>query len=285
MFNNPPKILAHISSLKDGNFVTPEYILGEGKERKINLFRRFCPHRMYPLAEPGVNIENIVCKFHGFEWTKDGVPVNNDRKINCGIAQIGRSGLVFKNFVEPDHWWVDTLAEETSLEFSHVCKGESKGSWLWMMEIQADLLHIRPGENVIHPQLASETNLEDISMEQGDGWILQTCSSGWWLFVYPYTFVEWSKGCVSVNYTTPNDPNNEFGFTWITQFYYDPAVSKEQRMQFETLENVFHEDVAAIELQKGAYFPLITAHNHLENHCVHFGKWVNENYSTNRSIT
>ena len=283
MLKTHPKILAHIAAMDHGNYVTPEYILNK-KENQINLFNRFCPHRMYPLAQPGDNVTDIVCKFHGFEWTKDGVPVNNDRKINCGVAQTGRSGLVFKNFVEPDHWWVDTLADETSLEFSHVCTGESKGSWLWMREIQADLLHIRSGDNVIHPQLASETNLDDISMEQGDGWILQTCSSGWWLFVYPYTFVEWSKGCVSVNYTTPNDPNNEFGFTWITQFYYDPAVPKEQRMQFETLENVFHEDVAAIELQKGAYFPLMSAHNHLENHCVHFGQWVRNNLLKNKVI-
>lgn len=278
MFNKPTKILAHQSALKDGNFVVPEYILNKGQDN-VNLFNRFCPHRMYPLAVPGETVENIVCKFHGFEWTKDGTPVNNDRKISCGTAQVGKSGLIFKDFVEPDHQWVADLSSETNLEFSHMCKGDSKGSWLWMMEIQADLLHIRRGENVIHPQLAEETNLDDVGMEQGDGWILQTCSTGWWLFVYPFTFVEWSEGCVSVNYTTPNDPNSEFGFTWITQFYYNPKTPAEKRKQFETLEDVFHEDILAIEAQKGAYYPLMNAVNRLEDHCVHFGKWVTENKS------
>lgn len=280
MFNKPPKILAHQSALAGGNFVTPEYILNQGHPHEgINLFSRFCPHRMYPLADPGTSVDNIVCKFHGFEWTNHGVPINNDRKLNCGSAQLGKSGLVFKDFVEPDHHWVNDLAGETNLEFSHVCKGESKGSWLWMMEIQADLLHIRQGDNVIHPQLAEETNLDDVSMDQGNGWILQTCSTGWWLFVYPFTFVEWSKGCVAVNYTTPNDSNNEFGFSWITQFYYDPSTTAEQRKQFETLEDVFHEDIGAIEAQKGPYYPLMKTVSELENHCIHFGKWVTANKS------
>ena len=114
-------------------------------------------------------------------------------------------------------------------------------------------------------------------MDSGNGWILQTCSTGWWLFIYPFTFIEWSLGCVAVNYTIPRDIKNEFGFEWNTQFYFDPAVSVEQRNTFEELiEDVFVEDVAAIEKQKGKYFPIVNAHNRLEDHCVHFGKWVTE---------
>ena len=148
------------------------------------------------------------------------------------------------------------------------------GSWLWIMEIQTDLLHIRTGENVVHPWLSSVEDLDKVEMDQGDGWILQSCSTGWWLFIYPFTFVEYSKGCVAVNYTIPKDRKNEFEFEWITQFYYDPSVSQERRNIFEKLEDVFHEDIAAIESQKGPYFPLMKTQNKLENHCVHFGKWV-----------
>ena len=283
MFNNPPKILAHTSALTAGNFVVPDYILNKNQD-KINLFHRHCPHRMYPLAEPGSIVENIVCKFHGFEWTKDGEPINNDRKISCGSAQVGKSGLVLKNFVEPDSQWVNDLAKETNLEFSHVCTGSSNGSWLWAMDIQADLLHIRPGENVVHPGLAAVTNLEDTDMSQGSGWALQTCSTGWWLCIYPYTFIEWSPGCLAILTCTPNN-ETEFGFTWLTQFYYNSTVSADKRKDFETLEHVFQEDVETIEKIKGKYFPLMTAHNRLEDHCVHFGKWVKENYSTSRSST
>jgi len=274
MFNNPPKIFAHITALKNGNFVLPEYILNpSGSE--VNLFHRYCPHRMYPLHSTGEHVKEISCKFHNFKWNEDGTPINNTKKLHCGNANIGKSGLIFKNFIEPNHKWVDILANETDLEYSHTCQGASKGSWLWMLEIQADLFHIRKGG--VHPGLSEETNLDEVTLDQGNGWVIQYCSTGFWLVVYPYTFVEWSLGCLAVNYTTPNDTNNEFGFTWNTQFYYSPQTSEEKRRQFETLEDVFREDVGVIEKQKGQYFPLMKSVSPLEDHCVHFGKWVKEN--------
>ncbi len=279
MLKKLPKVLAHSAALKQGNFVAPEYILNQGTENVTNLFHRFCPHRMYPLHHAGEIVDDITCKFHNFQWDRHGIPINNPKNLGCGKASVGRSGLVFKDFVEPDHYWVDDLASETNLQYSHSLHGTSNGSWLWMMEIQADLLHIWNGG--IHPALSAVTDLDDIGMDEGDGWILQTCSTGWWLFIHPFTFIEYSKGCVSVNYTIPKDINNEFGFDWITQFYYDPATTTEKRKDFETLEDVFHEDVQAIESQKGKYFPLMQTQNRLENHCIHFGKWVTENKSEN----
>jgi hypothetical protein len=280
MFISSPKVFAHSSAIKSQNFVVPEHILNKDRD-EVNLFHRFCPHRMYPLAVPGTHVGEIHCDFHDFKWTREGIPINNEKKLSCGKASIGKSGLIFKDFVEPNHWWVDNLASETNLEYSHSMQGTSSGSWLWMMEIQADLLHIRNGEGAIHPGLSAVTDLEQIGMDQGDGWILQTCSTGWWLFIYPFTFIEWSKGCLSINYTIPKDKNNEFGFDWITQFYYDPSVTAEKRKEFETLEDVFKEDVSAIEKQKGKWFPLMSAVNRLEEHCIHYGKWVKSHLSNN----
>lgn len=275
MFNKPPKIFAHQAALQDKNFAVPEYILNKG-QTDVNLFHRFCPHRMYPLADPGTHVGEVHCKFHNFKWTIDGVPINNDKKLSCGKATVGKSGLVFKDFVEPDHRWVDDLSKETNLKYSHSLQGESKGSWMWLMDAEADLLHI--WADGIHPFLSKQVNLDDIEMDQGDGWILQTHPDGWWLYVYPFTFVEYGRpGCVMVNTVIPNDINTEYGFKWITQFYYEDSVSVNSRMIFETLENVFKEDVATAELQKGNYFPLMKAMNRYEDHCVHWGKWVKEN--------
>jgi hypothetical protein len=276
MFKKPPKILAHMAAVNKGNFVTPEYILGNDK---VSLFNRYCPHRRYPISNVGdVLNETILCNFHGFEWDLKGVPINNNRHINCGEVVTGRSGLMFKDFVEPEHKWVDDLASETSLEYSHIRTGTSKGSWLWMMEIQADLLHIRKGKDAVHPDLSKVTELEETELDQGDGWILQTCSTGWWLFIYPFTFIEYSKGCVAVNYTTPHDIKNEFGFDWHTQYYFSPEVSEDRRHEFEFyVEPVFNEDVVAIEKQRGPWFPIIVPYNRLEDHCVHYGQWVKAN--------
>ena len=278
MFKNPPKILAHVSSVNKSNFVTPEYILNKGDNR-INLFHRFCPHRMYPLHEPGDQVEEIQCKFHNFKWSSNGTPINNNKKLGCGNADIGKSGLVFKNFVEPAHHWVTDLACEQNLEYSHSYTGTSKGSWLWLMEAEADLLHVY--QQGIHPFLAQQINLEDIVMEQGDGWILQNHPTGWWLYIFPFTFVEYGNpGMVMVNTVIPHSKDSEYGFDWITQFYYDTTATPDRRFIFETLEQVFKEDVAATEKQKGNYFPLMKAMNRYEDHCVHFGKWITANRLT-----
>lgn len=278
MFKNSPKILAHVSSVNKSNFVTPEYILNNGTNQ-INLFHRYCPHRMYPLHEPGDQVEEIQCKFHNFKWTSNGTPINNTKKLGCGNADIGKSGLVFKNFVEPDHHWVTDLAREQNLEYSHSYTGTSKGSWLWLMDAEADLLHVY--QQGIHPFLAQQINLEDIVMEQGDGWILQNHPTGWWLYIFPFTFVEYGNpGMVMVNTVIPHSKDSEYGFDWITQFYYDATATPDRRYIFETLEQVFKEDVAAAEKQKGNYFPLINAMNRYEDHCVHFGKWVRANRLT-----
>jgi hypothetical protein len=231
---------------------------------------------MYPLHQPGEHVDNIYCKLHAFEWSKDGTPLNNPKKIQCGTTTTGRSGLVFKNFQEPNHQWVDDLANETELVYSHCYQGESKGSWLWLMDIEADLLHVH--QNGVHPFLSQQINVETIRMEEGDGWILQHHPVGWWLYIYPFTFVEYGRpGCVMVNTVIPNDVNNEYGFKWVTQFYYHPSVHPNTRMIFETLETVFKEDVDTAELQKGDYFPLVNAMNRYEDQCVHFGKWFMEN--------
>jgi phenylpropionate dioxygenase-like ring-hydroxylating dioxygenase large terminal subunit len=275
MFNTPPKIFAHITALKNGNFVLPEYILNpSGSE--VNLFHRYCPHRMYPLHSTGEHVKEISCKFHNFKWNEDGTPINNTKKLHCGNANIGKSGLIFKNFIEPDHQWVDNLATEKNLVYSHSYQGESNGSWLWLMDAEADLLHVY--KNGIHPFLSQQINLEDIKLDQGDGWILQHHPDGWWLYVFPFTFVEYGRpGCVMVNTVIPDNVDTEFGFKWITQFYYDPSVKPNDRMIFETLDTVFKEDVATAELQKGNYFPLMKAVNKYEDHCVHFGKWFKQN--------
>lgn len=278
MFKNKfPKIFAHTSALRGGNYVTNDYILNRSGD-DVRLLNRFCPHRMYPLHDTGDRVKEITCNFHGFKWLQDGTPLNNSSKLHCGSAEIGKSGLIFKNFIEPHHKWVDDLSQERNLQYSHCKQGSSKGSWLWMMEIQVDLLHIRKGKGAIHPNLATATNLDEVDMEEGDGWVLQTCSTGWWLFLYPHTFIEYSKGCMAINIVTPKDADNEFGFDWMTQFYYDYlSVSLKKRQEFETLEDVFVEDVGAIELQKGPWFPLVKTENRLEHHCVHWGHWVRKN--------
>lgn len=275
MFLRTPKVLAYRTCTEKGNFVTPEYIINSDVNL-FNLFHRFCPHRMYPLSAPGQHVHDITCQFHNFKWNSNGEPLNNDKKLKCGSALLGKSGLLFKDFDEPDHPWVTDLTKETNLVYSHSSLGTSHGSWLWLMDAEADLLHLH--KDGIHPFLSKQINLDDITLDQGEGWILQNHPDGWWLYIFPYGFVEYGRpGKLMVNSVFPKDPNNEFGFDWITQFYYDPSVDVNQRMIFETLEKVFEEDVKTAEVQKGKYFPVMKAVNRYENHCVHWGQWFKKN--------
>jgi hypothetical protein len=275
MFIKSPKIFAHLSALPDKNFVISEYILNK-QGNIVNLFHRFCPHRMYPLADPGTHIDSITCKFHGFQWDANGIPINNSKKLNCGTATVGRSGLIFKDFIEPAHQWVDDLEKETTLVYSHSLQGKSEGSWLWLMDAEADYLHVQ--KDGIHPRLSEQIDLDNVVMDQGDGWIFQEHFPGWWsLYIYPYTFVEHKKGCLSVNTIVPADKNIEWKFEWITQFYYAPDVPHNDRIEFETLETVFREDVAAIEKIKTKFFPVTESLSKYEYHCIHWGRWIREN--------
>lgn len=274
MFKQIPKVLSHISALKNGNFVTPEYIINN-ENNFINLFHRFCPHRMYPISKPGEIIKEIKCDFHNFKWSQNGNPINNNKKIKCGSAQLGKSGLIFKDFVEPNSTWVNDLSIESNLEYSHSIFGESKGSWLWYMDINADLLHVN---NEIHPVLSKQISISDVIMEQGDSWILQRHNDGWWLFIFPFTAVEYGKsGKLAITNVLPNNINEEFGFSWHSQIFYDPKVNVNDKLIFETLKVVIDEDIKVVEKQKGKYFPLTNASSYLENHCIHWGNWFMSN--------
>lgn len=276
MFKNPlPVAMAHKSVLDLGNYVLPDYILN-GTGDGVTLFHKYCPHRMYPLHEVGEIVHNIHCKFHNFNWDRHGIAIDNNKKLACGSAEIGKSGLVIKNFTEPEHKWVSDLEAEKDLKYSHCFTGDSSGSWLWLMDAEADLLHV--WRNGIHPFLAQQVSLSDLKLDQGDGWIYQEHPDGWWVYIFPYTFIEYgSPGKLAVNRVFPKDPKSEFGFSWVTQFYYNDTVSANDKLIFETMENVFKEDVAAAEKQHGPYFPLMKSDTVYESHCLHFGKWFREN--------
>jgi nitrite reductase/ring-hydroxylating ferredoxin subunit len=275
MFKKFPMGIAHKNSADKGMLVTPEYIVS--KTDTVNVLNKFCPHRKYPLGTTGEKLEKIECQLHGFSFNSDGSPINNDRQIRCSNIKQGKSGLLWRDFTEPDSVWSDDLSKETNLVYSHITNHTSKGSWLWATDVAIDLFHVKSG--TIHPLLMQQVDYSKFVLTEGDGWALQQFSDhGWWLFVYPFTFVEYNKdGCLAINTIIPDDYYNEYGFNWHTQYYYNPDVHADKRLIFETLDLTFDEDVKAAELQKGDYFPLVKMSDDLEKHCVTFGQWVKNN--------
>ena len=274
---NPPQFFAHKSALE--NFVTHKHIITHNSQGELNAYNRRCPHRGYLMGEPGYRLDDqIICKFHGFKFDKDG----NSIDCKCSnlpgkLVNISRSGLIYKNWIEPNHFWVDELEKETNFIYEHSKIGHSSGSWLWMMDVESDLLHVRKGG--IHPKLAQQLDVEkDIKCEQGDDWVIQIHPNGWWLFVYPFLAVDYYRpGQLAITYTVP-DNKTEYGFSWISQYYYNPDIPYYQKDYFETfVYDVWLEDVAAIEKLDLPFFPLKKSTHWLEDHSVHFGEWYNKN--------
>lgn len=275
MFDKPTKIIGYKNLLDHGIFVTPEYIISEKFDlTRVSLMKRYCPHRQYPIGKSGQFLKELYCEFHGLKWNSDGSPQEHPYKLSCGLADISNSGLIGINYIEPDAQWVHRISQEKNLQYSYSTFGSSNiGSWLWLMEAEADYMHVKQRE--IHPDLSQIIDLRHVNMYEGDNWIAQEHSPGWTsIFIYPYTFVEHTTGCLSINFVVPADHTSEFGFEWMTQFYFDPTVSKQQQDDFASLDKVFREDVATIEKVKGPYYPLKFAMNELERHSLHWSKWV-----------
>lgn len=281
MFNNPPLILAHKQSCQHGNFVTPDKIIVRDND-SYALKSRDCPHRGYLMHEPGDVVKNIECKLHGFCWNNRGEPTNEHfyKLAHHGEVTQGKSGLLFQNFVEPEHEWVDRLASETNLQYTKSYSGRSDGSWLWLMDLNSDLLHFR--ENGVHPRQSLETPLDTLDIDKGDGWCLQINATGFWLFVFPFTAIEYEPGKLSVNRVVPDDINNEYGFSWHTQLYYSPEVDSNQRHIWEKLIDVYLEDIQAIENIKRPFFPLKRGVNEWEDHVLHWAEWFNQHLNRSK---
>lgn len=279
MFKTLPLAIAHRSSTDNGMYVTPEFIISKDKDQ-VKALKKFCPHRKYPLGTTGEIKDKLVCKLHGFSFNPDGSPINNNRNLGCANTKIGKSGIVWRDFQEPEHEWVEDLAKEQNFIYSHVTSHESKGSWLRTTDLAIDILHVKSG--TIHPLLMQQVDPTEFVLEEGDGWALQKFSDrGWWVFIFPFTFIEYNRdGCLAINTSIPDDYNKEYGFKWYTQYYYNQSVRAEKRLIFETLDLTFNEDVKAVELQQGNYFPLTQASDPLEKHCITYGKWYKENKVT-----
>jgi nitrite reductase/ring-hydroxylating ferredoxin subunit len=275
LFKNPPRVIAHKSAVTDNVFVTKDRLITKDSFSRISVFNRSCPHKFYPIGEEGGAYSTIQCKLHGFEFDQQGKGINNSCKLKHSVNySVGPSGLIYENFEEPKYWWIFNQIRDEKLTLAETTSGSSTGSWLWNMDMEVDILHVREGG--IHPWLATQFKKEDIVLSEGDGFVLQTQHDGFWLLIYPFTFIEWSKGCLGIKTVRPNNINNEYGFTWSTQLYFSEETPLCKKYDFAKLKEVYQEDVIAIE-QITEPYRLIHTNNPLEKQNVHFGEWVNRN--------
>jgi phenylpropionate dioxygenase-like ring-hydroxylating dioxygenase large terminal subunit len=271
-FNNKyPKIFTHKDTFKKDIFYgSGQYVIN----KNLELFSNRCPHRGNKIITPGEIKSQFKCGLHGWAWTENGSPLNNTINLKSKNAVVGESGLCFLDWEEPnDSKWVNELKQDT-FEYSHSLKKYGEGDWRWQMEMHVDLLHVEQ----IHPLLNNYVDCNSLVTERGYDWIAQHHSHGWWLFVYPFTHIEYEPGCLYISEMSPRE--NDQGYDVFIHYLFNNSIDQTTKDNFINMAEVtFDEDIRAVnELSASSKYKMpVNPHHKLEQDIKHFYKWIDEN--------
>jgi phenylpropionate dioxygenase-like ring-hydroxylating dioxygenase large terminal subunit len=265
-----PRILTYKNVFKNANFFgSSNFVINQNLE----LFPNRCPHRGNKIIKPGTTKDLFQCNLHGWQWNNNGQPINNNVSLKSQQATLGESGLVFLNWDEPQGvQWVEDLKNST-FEYSHSLHKQGFGDWRWQMEMHVDLLHVEK----IHPLLHSYVDCTKLRTERGNDWIAQYHDHGWWLFIYPFTHIEWEPGCFYFSEMTPKE--NDQGYDVYIHYYFDQQVDSVKRQEFAKMaDQTFDEDIQAVnELSSASSYRMPSNCQHpLEQDIIHFYNWLKE---------
>lgn len=266
-----PKILTHKDVFSNKNFFGSGYYV---INQSFQLFSNRCPHRGNKIIPPGNARDHFKCGLHGWGWDDNGQALNNNVNLRHHQATLGKSGLIYLDWSEPETArWINDLANDR-LEYSHGSKKYGTGDWRWQMEMHVDLLHVQH----IHPMLHNYVDCNKLTSEKGYDWIAQYHEHGWWLFIYPFIHIEWEPGCLYFSEMAPRENNQ--GYDVYIHYLFSSNTTKEKRHQFADMaETTFDEDLAAVnELSAVSKYRMPGNSKHpLEQDILHFYGWLEDN--------
>jgi hypothetical protein len=266
-----PTILTHNDTFKNYDFFgSANYVV----TKNLNYFLNKCPHRGNRIIRPGSVKNNFQCDLHGWTWNNEGKSLNNCVDLLKKNVLKGTGNLIFINWNEPtESEWVNQLNKD-SFEYSHSTYRKGSGDWRWQMEMHVDLLHVP----YIHDSLNNYIDVNNLKTEYGDDWIAQHHDYGWWLFVYPFTHIEYEKGCLYISEICPNDDIS--GYQVYIHYLFNTSINLETKTNFiQMAEVTFDEDLKAVnDLSKNNYYkkPHKKLHK-LEKDILHFYNWLEKN--------
>lgn len=268
--SNFPNILTHKDTFIFNKFyASARYIINSN----LNYFFNKCPHRGNRIIEPGSVKNKFQCDLHGWQWDENGIPLNNSVNLVKKTVTKGQSGLIFLNWNEPqDAKWVNDLQIDNFIYGYNIIK-QGLGDWRWQMEMHVDLLHVP----YIHDSLNKYIDVYTLKTDRGDDWICQYHDHGWWLFVYPYTHIEYEPGCL---YISEISPNNEKGYDVYIHYLFNPLIDAKVKSNFiKMAEITFDEDIKAVDnlSQNNVYKKPHKNLHVLEKDILHFYNWLDKN--------
>jgi len=253
-----------------------------------------CPHRGYQLFanydRRDIDPNDIVCPAHGLHF-KNG---------KCDNFNLLRGELTVVNNILLDQFAYPVLTlpkevkvlEQEKVTFYHreIVK-VSNVDWRCHMENNVDMLHLKHA----HSYMDTFVDLHNIRTAEGEDWSWQEltfsnniCSNGpyelmkidssnsnlktWWLYLYPYTMIEWQAGFIGISTIHPN----KSGYTLVYDLYVDndihqsPYVVKKAIIDF-----TMQEDLNLIR-NIGTFKPQ-SHYMKGEEHTKHFHGWLEDN--------
>ena len=126
--------------------------------------------------------------------------------------------------------------------------------------------------------LQMQTRTFFINLDQIKNLICQHHEHGWWLFVYPFTHIEWEPGCLYFSEMSPRE--NGKGYDVYIHYLFNPSVPADVRSKFiEMAEITFDEDITAVnEISSVSTYRMPSNAPHkLEADIKHFYKWIEDN--------
>jgi len=266
-----PKVFTHKGVFKNNNFYgSSQFVIN----KDLQLFSNRCPHRGNKIISPGTVKQEFKCGLHGWQWNENGSPINNSVNLRSTYATLGGSGLIYLDWNEPSSAkWVHDLSSD-DLQFDHCIKKHGHGDWRWQMEMHVDLLHVQ----FIHPLLNNYVDCNKLISEKGYDWIAQYHDHGWWLFIYPFTHIEWEPGCLYFSEMVPRE--NNLGYDVFIHYLFSPKISEEKKRDFSMMAEItFDEDINAVnEISSTSKYRMPSNAKHpLEQDIIHFYKWLEDN--------
>jgi hypothetical protein len=128
----------------------------------------------------------------------------------------------------------------------------------------------------IHPLLTSYVDVNTLHTEYGSDWVCQHHKHGWWLFVYPFTHIEWEPGCLYFSEMVLKD----YGYEMYIHYLFNESTTQHVRENFIKIAEVtIDEDIAAVNLlsANSKYRAPPAKLGPLELDLAHFYKWTKNN--------
>lgn len=292
--------IGHVNELQPGHWKT----LAHYNSTKVlinnagcyQIQNNICPHQGSRIRAGNGVAANPVCPYHGWSWTKDGVPqgngtvghslgttaCTNQHPLTTKPAS-NWSGFLFDCNIPLD---LDISGNYQLVEYR---QDHINASYIPIMDLFLDIDHIP----LVHPKLYDLIDVPDVKNVSWQTWengsiqlvtgrnntsgdIIRESDrrkqpyNAAWLAVYPYTMFEWQPGAVFVMVNEPISSNETVAHVYKYQDL--DYESKQWAINSQVWETAWQQDKEQAERLEPGWSTTPT--DHLDNEKIRYRNWI-----------